>query len=111
MLRIEPVLPMLRMLPTLPMLNTDPALPMLRMEPALRMLPTLRKLRMLRELLALSGPALRALCRRAVFGYALLPNAPPSNAAWRQSIIAPQERADRTASLTAGTTSLVKTST
>ena len=113
MLRIDPELPMLRMLPTLPMLNTDPALPMLRMEPALSMLPKLRRLSMLCGLLALSRPitALRALCRRAALVCAFLCNTPPSNAAWKQSIITPQERSDPTASFTAATTSPAKTST
>src|SRR5215208_7193254 len=36
---------------------------------------------------------------------------PPENVAWWKSIIAPQERPDRTASFTAGTTSPAKTST
>jgi hypothetical protein len=113
MLRIEPELPMLKMLPTLPMLNTEPALPMLSREPALSMLPTLKKLRKLCGLFAFSRPTmtLRTLRCRAALKSTFLRNIPPSNAAWNQSIIALQDRSERTASFTAGTTSLAKVST
>jgi hypothetical protein len=53
---------------------------------------------------------LRTPCRRVAFPCAFLCNTPPFSTLWLQSIIALQERSDRTTSFTAGTTSSAKIS-